>query len=125
MDNDEHKHSCSVVTQWYRPPELFFGKTYYSSEVDVWSAACTMYEMVCKKVLFKCSNLEEQIITIFSICGNPIESSEDLTESDEMKESKARVRDLYNSFDDYKKYKDNHYERQLEGMCEYFYKVIQ
>jgi cell division cycle 2-like len=38
-----------VVTQWYRPPELFLGVQEYSTAVDMWSVGCIFGELVTGK----------------------------------------------------------------------------
>jgi cyclin-dependent kinase 12/13 len=35
----------SVVTLWYRSPELLMGQRYYGSEIDIWSVGCLFGEM--------------------------------------------------------------------------------
>lgn len=42
----------NCVSRCYRPPEIFFGDRQYSYSVDIWSAACTLYEMATGEILF-------------------------------------------------------------------------
>lgn len=41
------KQTPSVVTSWYRAPEIFLEED-YDDKVDLWSAGCIFYEMVTK-----------------------------------------------------------------------------
>lgn len=70
---DKGRYSDSVITLWYRPPELFLGCHEYGPEVDIWSAACILYEMIAKKPLFAARENISQIQEIFRICGTPDE----------------------------------------------------
>ncbi|EAY00878.1 CMGC family protein kinase [Trichomonas vaginalis G3] len=65
------RYSDSVITLWYRPPELFLGCHEYGPEVDIWSAACILYEMIAKQPLFAARENISQIHEIFKICGTP------------------------------------------------------
>lgn len=39
----------SVVTSWYRAPEILLNQPWYDYKVDVWSLGCMFYEMIAKK----------------------------------------------------------------------------
>ena len=39
------RHSTSVVTIWYRPPEILLGDAYYTDKADVWSVGVILLEM--------------------------------------------------------------------------------
>lgn len=41
-----------VVTQYYRSPELLMEATRYSYAVDIWSAGCTVAELLGRRILF-------------------------------------------------------------------------
>ncbi len=45
-------HTKNCVTRCYRPPEIFFGDRVYTNKVDIWSAACVIFELVSGKILF-------------------------------------------------------------------------
>ena len=65
----------NVISDWYRPPEIFFGAKLYSFSIDVWSAGCILGEMVLREPLFA-DNSEIGILTkIFSLLGVPDSSS--------------------------------------------------
>ncbi|KJH49656.1 kinase domain protein [Dictyocaulus viviparus] len=59
------------VTRYYRPPELLFGSTTLTPAIDLWSAACVVYDFICTKTLFKGRNTHDQIKLIVEILGYP------------------------------------------------------
>ena len=67
------RYSDTVITLWYRPPELFLGSHNYGPEVDMWSAGCIFYEMLTKHPLFVSSDNTDvkQMQAIMNICGTP------------------------------------------------------
>ena len=74
--------TAGVISDLYRPPEIFFGATLYSFSIDVWSAGCILGEMVLREPLFVYGkrshddNSEIAILTkIFSLLGVPDSSS--------------------------------------------------
>ena len=65
------KMTAGVVSDWYRPPEIFFGATYYGYSIDIWSAGCIFAEFLEKEPLFY-GNGEKEILTkIFYLLGVP------------------------------------------------------
>jgi serine/threonine protein kinase len=46
---EQHHEVCTVN---YRPPECFLGQTYYSGEIDIWSAGCIFAELLLGQCLF-------------------------------------------------------------------------
>lgn len=64
-------HTTEVCTLWYRPPELLLGKVAYDCKVDVWSMACTIYEVCASKVLFPGDCEIDQLHRIFRTLGTP------------------------------------------------------
>ncbi len=61
----------TVITLYYRPPELLLDAKNYSFEIDVWSIGCIFYELFMKKVLFEGDSEIDQLYKIFQICGTP------------------------------------------------------
>jgi serine/threonine protein kinase len=62
LDNDQLKLGdfgsstlleCAHVTLFYRSPELLLGGTQYDKSSDIWSWACTVYELLTNEPLFK------------------------------------------------------------------------
>jgi serine/threonine protein kinase len=73
VGGDRQPLTSSVVTIWYRPPELLMGSEKYGHEVDVWSAGCLLYEMITRRVLFQSltDNVAQELEAIFKIHGFP------------------------------------------------------
>lgn len=65
-------YSPKVITQWYRPPELFLGARKYSKDVDIWSVGCIFAELLTRSPLFPCRDGElKQLAMIFQLVGTP------------------------------------------------------
>lgn len=68
--------TATVVTLWYRAPELLAGAAAYDCAIDVWAAGCIFAEMVTKgAVLFPGSTELNQLQLIFERLGPPTEES--------------------------------------------------
>lgn len=61
----------TVVTRWYRPPELLFGAKNYSYGVDMWSIGCIFAELFLLNPYFPGDNDIDQLSTIFQAMGTP------------------------------------------------------
>lgn len=46
---------------FYRAPEVFIGAT-RGRKIDIWSAGCTMYELVVGRILFRACNTNREIV---------------------------------------------------------------
>ncbi|KAH8299383.1 hypothetical protein KR044_000849 [Drosophila immigrans] len=68
--DSEMRLTSVVVTLWYRPPEVLLGQGYNSS-VDIWSAACIIFEMFNRKPLFPGTSEKNQLDRIFELTGRP------------------------------------------------------
>ncbi|XP_063698795.1 cyclin-dependent kinase 4 [Culicoides brevitarsis] len=66
----EMRLTSVVVTLWYRAPEILL-KMPYQSSVDIWSAACIIFEMFQKAPLFPGSSEGNQLERIFELTGLP------------------------------------------------------
>jgi len=51
LNLEEVETAPSLVTGWYRPPEVILGLK-YGYPIDVWSAGCTLYQLATGKILF-------------------------------------------------------------------------
>jgi len=67
--------TAEVVTLWYRPPEVLLGVDLYSTELDMWSLGCTLYEMAAGKAAFPGSSELETLFLIFQKVGSPPKDS--------------------------------------------------
>lgn len=68
------KSTPSVVTLWYRPPELLLGETQYSTGVDMWAAGCIFAELLLKRPLFQGKTELDQLSQIVQVLGAPTEA---------------------------------------------------
>ena len=73
-----------ITTLWYRPPEVLSyyksGSIVYGHEVDMWSLACVLGEMITNKAVFQASDEQEQIACIISYnLDNVLEFSKEYT----------------------------------------------
>jgi serine/threonine protein kinase len=61
-----------VMTAAYRAPEVLLGDCNYTYAVDIWSLACTFYEIATGKMLFPTARSGDSSLTsILKICGTP------------------------------------------------------
>ena len=68
--------ASEVVYIWYRPPEILFGATHYTTTIDTWSAGCIFAEISNKGVpFFPGKNEDQQLNFIFRILGTPTNHS--------------------------------------------------
>jgi len=63
--------TTGVISNWYRPPEIFFGASYYSYSVDIWSAGCIFAEFIQKFPLFYGQGEKDILTQIFYLLGVP------------------------------------------------------
>lgn len=62
-----------IGTRWYRAPELFLG-TRGDSSVDLWSAGCTIAELILRRPLVPGSDTRDMLFRICGELGAPEES---------------------------------------------------
>lgn len=60
-----------VCTRWYRAPEILYGSTSYSYDVDLWSVGCIIGEMIQEWPLFKGDTDIEQLSLVVKALGQP------------------------------------------------------
>jgi serine/threonine protein kinase len=65
------QYSHNVVTQWYRAPELMFGKREYDMAIDIWSAGLVIAELVRGQPMFTGDSDLDQLHAIFKVLGSP------------------------------------------------------
>ncbi|GAA5847505.1 hypothetical protein JCM9279_000516, partial [Rhodotorula babjevae] len=64
-------YTGTVVTRWYRPPELLLGERRYHTAVDMWGVGCVLGEMYARKPIFPGESDFDQAFRIFCECGPP------------------------------------------------------
>uniref|UniRef100_A0A0K0FKX0 Cyclin-dependent kinase 7 n=1 Tax=Strongyloides venezuelensis TaxID=75913 RepID=A0A0K0FKX0_STRVS len=65
------QYTCQVITIWYRPPELLFGASNYSTSVDIWSVGCIIGELLLRTPIFTGRSDIDQLSKIFNLLGTP------------------------------------------------------
>ena len=60
-----------ICSRYYRAPELIFGATEYSADIDTWSVGCVMAEMFLGKPMFPGESAVDQLVEIIKILGTP------------------------------------------------------
>ena len=60
-----------ICSRYYRAPELIFGNTDYSTQIDVWSAGCVIAEFILGQPIFPGENGVDQLVEIIKILGTP------------------------------------------------------
>ena len=73
LKTDETRLSY-MCSRYYRPPELILGSTTYGCEVDWWSAACVIAEMLTARCLFCGDTSIDQLVEIVEVLGPPSQS---------------------------------------------------
>ena len=60
-----------ICSRCYRAPELIFGCTNYTTQIDMWSAGCILIEMVYLQPVFRGDSNIDQLVEIIKILGTP------------------------------------------------------
>lgn len=60
-----------ICSRYYRAPELIFGATDYTSQIDVWSAGCVLAELLLGHPIFPGDNGVDQLVEIIKVLGTP------------------------------------------------------
>ncbi|CAM9242451.1 unnamed protein product [Ascophyllum nodosum] len=68
---NQSQHTPTVITLWYRPPEVLLRTTMYGPAVDMWSLGCILGELLHENPILPGSKDEEQLDLIYSLCGTP------------------------------------------------------
>lgn len=71
----QRRKSNSIVSLWYRAPEVILGTEDYLLGVDMWSLGCLFGELMQTKPVFYCKSDEEVLDKAFKILGTPFENS--------------------------------------------------
>ncbi|KAI0012856.1 Pkinase-domain-containing protein [Xylariaceae sp. FL0662B] len=67
--------TATVITRWYRPPELLFGARHYSGAVDIWSVGLVFAELVIRAPYIAGDTELRQIHLICQAVGTPTEEN--------------------------------------------------
>ena len=64
----------TVVSLWYRAPELLLGSSYYTSAIDMWATGCIFGELLNNKPLLPGKSEQQMVDLIIEVLGTPSES---------------------------------------------------
>lgn len=67
----EEANISYICSRYYRAPELIFGATDYTTQVDVWSIGCVIAEIILGYPLFPGESASDQLVEIIKILGTP------------------------------------------------------
>lgn len=67
----QRRKSNSIVSLWYRAPEIILGSEDYFLGVDMWSVGCIFAELMSKRPTFMCRNEGEVLQKVFQMLGSP------------------------------------------------------
>jgi serine/threonine protein kinase len=67
----QRRKSNSIVSLWYRAPEIILGSEDYLLGVDMWSLGCLFGELMQTKPVFYCRSDQEVLDKAFRILGTP------------------------------------------------------
>lgn len=56
-----------ICSRYYRAPELIFGATDYTSNIDVWSAGCVLAELLLGQPIFPGDSGVDQLVEIIKV----------------------------------------------------------
>jgi len=60
-----------ICSRYYRAPELIFGATFYTTQIDTWSAGCVITEMLLGHPIFPGDSGVDQLVEIIKVLGTP------------------------------------------------------
>jgi glycogen synthase kinase 3 beta len=60
-----------ICSRYYRAPELIFGNTNYTTQIDVWSVGCVVAELMIGQPIFPGESGVDQLVEIIKVLGTP------------------------------------------------------
>ncbi|CAG0894561.1 unnamed protein product, partial [Darwinula stevensoni] len=60
-----------ICSRYYRAPELIFGATDYTTQIDVWSGGCVLAELLLGQPIFPGDSGVDQLVEIIKVLGTP------------------------------------------------------
>lgn len=60
-----------ICSRCYRAPELIFGSTGYTTQIDIWSVACVIIEMLHGMPFFIGENSLDHLLEVIKVVGTP------------------------------------------------------
>lgn len=69
----QRRKSNTIVSLWYRAPEIVLGSEDYLLGVDIWSIGCIFAEFFTLTPIFSCKTEDEALMRAFRMLGSPNE----------------------------------------------------
>ncbi|KAF6030676.1 sgg [Bugula neritina] len=60
-----------ICSRYYRAPELIFGATDYTCQIDIWSGGCVLAEVLLGQPIFPGDSGVDQLVEIIKVLGTP------------------------------------------------------
>lgn len=93
------RHTSTVVTRWYRAPEILLGDSQYTCAIDMWSVGCILGEVLKKEPIFRGKDELDQMNLIYNVCGyESWQGCENLTNWSKFKPQKEFPRNIKKFF---------------------------
>ena len=70
----QRRKSNTIVSLWYRAPEIVLGSEDYLLGVDIWSIGCIFAEFFTLSPVFQCRSEDQALTIAFKILGSPTQS---------------------------------------------------
>jgi len=67
----QRRKSNTIVSLWYRAPEIILLSEDYLLGVDMWSLGCVFAELFTLKPIFYVRDEREALTTVFRVLGSP------------------------------------------------------
>lgn len=67
----EQPNVAYICSRFYRAPELIFGATNYTTDIDIWSTGCVFAEVLLGFPLFAGESGVDQLVEIIKVLGTP------------------------------------------------------
>ena len=65
------RNKSHICSRYYRAPELMFGATDYTVDIDIWSAGCVFAELLLGEPIFHGDSQVDQLVEIIKVLGTP------------------------------------------------------
>ena len=66
----DKQNNFYIQSRYYRAPEIVF-ELKYDSSIDVWSIGCIIYELLFRRPLFPCKNMNNLVYQLTGLLGIP------------------------------------------------------
>ncbi|KAJ3053314.1 serine/threonine protein kinase, CMGC, CDC2/CDK sub [Rhizophlyctis rosea] len=109
----------TVVTRWYRPPELFFNEKneHYTEAVDMWGVGCVFGEMWKRRPILAAEE-HDQLDKILELVGTPTDQNWPNWRNHELFKGPAALSFKPRPSTLHERFPEHHYDRQTVSLLE-------